>query len=143
MKRLCLLIMTMLLTASMAWADNYYVTILEGSTLTSKSVGKAKIPYIDEDGKLHDDDGNKTPDDDDDDCAEALPITSADGDVSLSGGWYFVEGDVYIHGTLKFTGDTHLILCDGAKLTVTNTAADGNGINCTFHIHKSCIKTQL
>ena len=86
-----------------------------------KSVGTVKIPYIDENGKLHDDDGTKTPDDTSDDCADALPITSAYGD----GGWYFVEGNVNIHRQLMFTSDTHLILCDGTNLTVKSPSDYG------------------
>jgi surface protein len=86
-----------------------------------KSVGKVKIPYIDENGKLHYDDGTDTPTDTSDDFADALPITSANGNVSYGAGWYFVAGNVTINGQLRFTGDAHIILCDGAKMTVTNT----------------------
>ena len=46
-------------------------------------------------------------------------LTSSDSGVNLEGGWYTVTGDnVVINGQVNFTGETHLILCDGAKLTV-------------------------
>ena len=46
-------------------------------------------------------------------------LTSSDSGVNLEGGWYTVTGDnVVINGDVKFGGETHLILCDGAKLTV-------------------------
>jgi hypothetical protein len=46
-------------------------------------------------------------------------LTSSDSGVNLEGGWYTVTGDnVVINGDVAFNGETHLILCDGAKLTV-------------------------
>ena len=48
-------------------------------------------------------------------------ITSSNNGAPYSDGWYFVTGDVDIHGQLNFTGDAHIILCDGAKMTVYNT----------------------
>ena len=45
-------------------------------------------------------------------------LTSSDSDVNLAEEWYTVIGDVVINGQVNFTGETHLILCDGAKLTV-------------------------
>ena len=38
---------------------------------------------------------------------------------SLTSGWYKVDGEVKINGTLAVTGNVHLILLDGCKLTVS------------------------
>lgn len=45
-------------------------------------------------------------------------LTSSDSDVNLAEEWYTVIGDVVINGQVNFGSETHLILCDGAKLTV-------------------------
>ena len=56
-------------------------------------------------------------------------LTNSDSGVNLEGGWYTVTGDnVVINGDVKITGETHLILCDGAKLTV-NGYFYGKGIS--------------
>lgn len=47
-------------------------------------------------------------------------ITSTSGNISLSG-WYYVEGNVTISNQVTLNGDTHLILCDGAKLTINSS----------------------
>lgn len=46
---------------------------------------------------------------------DATKITSSS--ISLSG-WYYVEGNVTISSTVTLSGDTHLILCDDATLTI-------------------------
>lgn len=48
--------------------------------------------------------------------ATATQITSESDNLS---GWYYVEGDVTIDRNLYLSGDTHLILCDGATLEIT------------------------
>ena len=54
-------------------------------------------------------------------------LTSNDSGVNLEGGWYTVTGDnVVINGDVKFGGETHLILCDGAQLTVNGRVSVGN-----------------
>ena len=45
-------------------------------------------------------------------------IGSSSGLVTLAGGWYAVSGDVIISNGLVFTSATHLILTDGASLSV-------------------------
>lgn len=51
--------------------------------------------------------------------ANAVAFTSSNADISLDGGWYYVNGNVTINGKITFTGNVNLILCDGASLTVT------------------------
>ena len=48
----------------------------------------------------------------------ATQITSSSTEVSISG-WNYVEGDVTISNQVTLTGDTHLILFDGASLTAS------------------------
>ena len=47
-------------------------------------------------------------------------IGSSSEHVTMEGGWYAVSGDVTINQGLTLTGATHLILTDGATLTVNN-----------------------
>ena len=56
-----------------------------------------------------------------DDPANATKITDESNNIS---GYWYVEGNVTIDRTLTLGGDTHLILCDGAELTI-NTDRDG------------------
>ena len=80
------------------------------------------IPYIDANGvEQH--------------CTSFTVITNAAGDVGYGGGgenWYVVTTNVTVSGILLFADDTaHLILCDGATLSVTNvngTAIDANDL---------------
>ena len=55
----------------------------------------------------------------------AEPLTSSSDNLS---DWYYVEGTVTISRTLKLSGNTTIILCDGPTLTI-NT--DGEGISGT------------
>ena len=80
---------------------------------------KSQVPYVSYDAggsSL----GTKT-------CEEYLALTDSSAnwyDINdQTGGWYVVRGQVKLssHTTLRVTGDVHLILCDGAKLT----AGDG------------------
>ena len=58
--------------------------------------------------------------------ATVTPINS--GTATLTSGWYVVEGTVNRSGTITVTGGVHLILADGANLTVTGSLTDA-GIN--------------
>ena len=49
--------------------------------------------------------------------ADATKITDLSNNLS---GWYYVEGEVVITNKVDLDGDTHLILCDGAKLTINS-----------------------
>lgn len=51
-------------------------------------------------------------------CTEYTLVKPSSDDVTWSGGWYVVDGNVTIGKKLRITGDVHLILCDGATLTV-------------------------
>ena len=61
----------------------------------------------------------------------ATVVTSSDNQVEWTEGWYVVTGnDVTISGGVICSGDVHLILADGAKLTAT-VADDRPGIEVT------------
>ena len=56
------------------------------------------------------------------------------GGTTLCGaGWYVVRGGVYVPGTLSFTDDAHLILCDGASLNVQNGIEIADGKTLTVY----------
>ena len=75
------------------------------------------VPYIDADGNQQT-------------CTDYTVIESSDGDIEYGNNdgaaWYVVSGDVTINGTLNLRGSiSHLILCDGATLTVNQTNNTG------------------
>lgn len=66
------------------------------------------------------------------DGTECNQMTAATGNQSWTG-WYYVDGaDVTIDGNVSLAGDTYLILCDGAKLTI-NGYIEGNGKKCYIY----------
>ena len=54
---------------------------------------------------------------------DAIPLTGG-GATALAGGWYVAQGEVNYTGCVTLSGDAHLILCDGAEMSV-----DGSGIS--------------
>ena len=59
-------------------------------------------------------------------------ITNSYTNPTLSGGWYTVTGDNVVLDFLYIQGDVHLILCDGATLTVNGTV---NGQDYNLYIY--------
>ena len=53
-------------------------------------------------------------------CNSYITVASESGDVTWTGGWYVVNSQVTIDGKITMSGDVHLILCDGAKLQLSN-----------------------
>ena len=51
-------------------------------------------------------------------ASEPTAVADAPGSVTWSDGWYTVSGNVTITGTVTLGADTHLILQDGAQLTI-------------------------
>jgi len=99
--------------------DNSAKIILFGGEAQLMDANAIYVKYIDANGKLHDDLDGST-ETTDDDGAAALPITSSNNDVTYDGGWYYANGNVTIDGTLEFTGDAHIILCDGSATKLTD-----------------------
>ena len=85
---------------------------------TFRSVGKVSVDYLDENG-------NET--------ADAMPITTSVS--SLDAGWYFVEGNVLINNKVLLNDNVHLILCDGATLTVNEDIYAGISGNYNLTIY--------
>ena len=83
---------------------------IEGNSVT---VGKKDlkveigIPYIDENGKEQ---IRK--------LGEYTVLTSLTDVSNLGGGWYVVQGKVKYSNQVKFSGDAHLILADGAEMVI-------------------------
>ena len=81
-------------------------TIAAGSTGDKQLWAKWGIPYIDADGNTQY-------------CPSATVLTNSTDISNLSGGWYLVAENVsYSSRFYCESGDIHLILCDGAKMTV-------------------------
>jgi hypothetical protein len=51
-------------------------------------------------------------------ASDPTAVANSDADVTWSDGWYTVSGNVTITGTVTLGADTHLILQDGATLTI-------------------------
>ena len=99
----------------LGWYDNEdltgdaVTTIAHGSTGNVELWAKWGIPYIDADGNtLY--------------LNSATVLTSGTDVSNLRAGWYVVAEDVSYDKSQFFcnNGNIHLILCDGAKMTVTN-----------------------
>ena len=100
------------------YADNASVinlTATNGGTVNLYA--KWGIPYIDADGNTQL-------------CTNNVTVLTNETDVSdLAGGWYVVMEDVSYNSQFYCnSGDIHLILCDGAKMTVTETDNDAISI---------------
>ena len=53
-------------------------------------------------------------------------VTNSDTDVTWGAGWYTVSGNVTITGKVTLNAETHLILQDGAKLTINGRILGSN-----------------
>ena len=94
------------------WYDNAGLTGTAVTTIDAGSTGdkqfwaKWGIPYIDAEGNSQF-------------CYNATALTNSTDISHLSAGWYAVTKDVsYSRQFYCRNGDIHLILCDGAKMTV-------------------------
>lgn len=58
--------------------------------------------------------------------AIAKVVQNASASVTWSDGWYTVSGNVTINGDVYLGADTHLILQDGAKLTINGSISTSN-----------------
>ncbi len=95
------------------------------SAITANTTLYAKwgVPYIDEDGS----EKVRKP-------GEYTVLTNDvkpndEGIISLTGGWYVVQGVVSYSNKVYFSEDAYLILADGAELNVKNEVKLGSGIS--------------
>lgn len=77
------------------------------------------VNYVDAKGVLR----NTQTDGIDDNDTPAV-LASADVETTINGGWYVVKDEVTLSGILAFDGDVHLILADGATMTVARIPLD-------------------
>ena len=64
---------------------------------------------------------------------DPVVVANSDADVTWNAGWYTVSGDVTITGNVTLGADTHLILQDGANLTINGRIDGSSGYN--FYIY--------
>ena len=65
-------------------------------------------------------------------AASVTAVTNSDTDVTWGDGWYTVSGNVTITGNVTLTADVHLILQDGATLTINgqlDSRTNGKNLN--------------
>lgn len=77
------------------------------------------VNYVDAKGVLKNTqtdgiDGNDTP----------AVLASADDKTTITGGWYVVKDEVTLSSNLDFEGDVHLILADGATMTLPSLSLE-------------------
>jgi len=102
-KRMLSILLTVCMLISLAPATN--------------AAAATDVKYLDEDGKEQS-------------CTTYTEVTDSTDAVAWTDGWYVVKGDnISISNTVTVSGDVHLILVDGAKLTVKPTTAGANGIS--------------
>ncbi|MBO4442382.1 MAG: hypothetical protein J5763_02040, partial [Bacteroidaceae bacterium] len=117
-------------------ANSYTLLVYDNDTIYAM-MGKPNISYIDSIGTVQV-------------CPAAVPITDHEGDIEYEGsGWFFVDGQVTVNGTISFANDCNLILCDGATLSADaiiddyyndidiyaqSSADDMGGINSGFYV---------
>ena len=65
-------------------------------------------------------------------AAPECKIVESSGAVDWDGGWYAVTKNTVITGRITLRNDVNLILCDGAKLTVSPDY-DSNGISMLYY----------
>ena len=86
------------------------------AAITGNTTAYAKwsVPYIDEKGKTQ----IRKP-------GEYTVLTSLTDVSNLGGGWYVVQGKVKYSNQVKFSGDAHLILADGAEMEIETESIYG------------------
>ena len=93
--------------------DNYTLTMSDAD-VTIGATFIAPVNYIDENGVEQ----TLQP-------GEYTVLTGG-GETTLAGGWYVVNSDITYTGTITLDGDAHIILCDGAEMSIN---ANGYFIN--------------
>lgn len=98
-------------TAPSAYTDGskvYTATVeYEGHTFTdtkTETLPSTGVSYLDINGETQ--------------TAKGVRLITADT-TGLDGGWYCADGNVTVNGSIDVTGDSKIILMDGATLTVT------------------------
>jgi len=98
------------------------IGLMPGMSITAYA-DQTPVPYLDDHGE------EKT-------CNSYTVVTSSNSTIEWVAGWYVVNADVTINGQITFSGDVHLILCDGATLMASNSikkSSDTSNANLTIY----------
>ena len=89
-------------------SENHYrgvLTSAQVSALTNTTLSFFAVPYIDAAGNTAH-------------CADYKLLSTSNEAITLTTGWYVVDGEVTLSGIISLSGDVNFILCDGARLNV-------------------------
>ena len=89
-------------------SENHYrgvLTSAQVSALTNTTLSFFAVPYIDAAGNTAH-------------CTDYKLLSTSNEAISLTTGWYIVDGEVTLSGIISLNGDVNIILCDGARLNV-------------------------
>ena len=89
-------------------SENHYrgvLTSAQVSALTNTTLSFFAVPYIDAAGNTAH-------------CADYKLLSTSNEAISLTTGWYVVDGEVTLSGIISLNGDVNIILCDVARLNV-------------------------
>ena len=93
--------------------------LVAGAVMGARAFGATNVPYMDYNATTGAFEA-KT-------CANCTEVTSETA-AFANGGWYVVNGEVARGGQIVVNGSAHLILGDGAKLTITNVGGGNAAI---------------
>ena len=94
--------------------------LVAGAVMGARAFGATNVPYMDYNATTGAFEA-KT-------CANCTEVTSETA-AFANGGWYVVNGEVARGGQIVVNGSAHLILGDGAKLTITNVGGGNAAID--------------
>lgn len=77
-------------------------------TVSAGAENASSVSYLDADGETQE-------------CTDYTVIDAENIPEALSAGWYVVNGDVSVNGSLPVTGSIHLILTDGCSFKITGS----------------------
>ena len=89
-------------------SENHYrgvLTSAQVSALANTTLSFFAVPYIDAVGNTAH-------------CTDYKLLSTSNEAISLTTGWYIVDGEVTLSGIISLSGDVNFILCDGARLNV-------------------------
>ena len=94
---------------------DFSAPITGNTTVYAKWKENTPVEYIDENGKANS-------------VTDYVLLTNDINVDNLPGGWYVVQGEVKYTSQVKFSGDAHLILADGAKMEIETEGEVEEGI---------------
>ena len=89
-------------------SGKYYLgtlTTAQVDAIANNTLSVLAVPYIDAAGNTAH-------------CADYKLLSTSNEAITLTTGWYVVDGKVTLSGIISLSGDVNIILCDGASLNV-------------------------